>query len=83
MTSTGSGNAPSRPTSFDLSTMQTNFREAPATIFSRVKAPPPPLDEMQVVRRLVGAVDVKVDVADRGKLRHVKTEPAQPFRGAL
>ena len=43
MTSTGSGNFPSTPTSFEASAMHTNFRLACATIFSRVRAPPPPL----------------------------------------
>ena len=43
ITSTGSGNLPSTPTSFEPSAMQTNFRATAATIFSRVSAPPPPL----------------------------------------
>ena len=43
ITSTGSGKRPSRSTTFCSSTMQTNSREQAATIFSRVRAPPPPL----------------------------------------
>ncbi len=43
ITSTGSGNLPSVFTSLVSSQMQMNFCDAPATIFSRVSAPPPPL----------------------------------------
>jgi len=43
MTSTGSGKRPSTSTSLLSSMMQTNFLEAAATIFSRVRAAPPPL----------------------------------------
>ena len=43
ITSTGKGNDPKTSESFDSSTIQTNFRLALATIFSRVSAPPPPL----------------------------------------
>ena len=39
----GRGNFPSRSTSLDASAIQTNFLLAPAMIFSRVSAPPPPL----------------------------------------
>src|SRR3972149_4404316 len=43
-TSTGIGAfVPSRGTSFDSSTITTNFRDAAATIFSRNRAPPRPL----------------------------------------
>ena len=43
MTSIGSGNVPSMPTSLLSSTMQTKRCAAPASTFSRVRAPPPPL----------------------------------------
>ena len=46
ITSTGSGKAPSRSTSLPSSMMQTNRRDAAATIFSRVSAAPPPLISM-------------------------------------
>src|SRR5262245_4353861 len=41
--STARGNAPSVATCFDRSPMITNRRELAATIFSRTRAPPPPL----------------------------------------
>ena len=43
MTSTGSGKAPSASTFFEASAMHTNWRDCAATIFSRVRAAPPPL----------------------------------------
>ena len=47
ITSTGRAKPmPSASTSLLSSTMQTNFLDAAATTFSRVRAPPPPLMSM-------------------------------------
>ena len=43
--------------------MQTNRCEAAATIFSRVSAAPPPLISTPCGGRLVGAVDIEIEIA--------------------
>jgi hypothetical protein len=74
---------PSTSTSFDSSTIQTNFREAAATIFSRVSAPPPPLTRRSVCVGLVGAVDVHLERAGRIEIEHLDAGGRETFAGRV
>jgi hypothetical protein len=64
------------------STIQTKRREAAATIFSRVSAPPPPLIMWPAVD-FVRAVDIKVEIAGGVEVADLDAVTAEQAGGRL
>jgi hypothetical protein len=81
ITSTGSGKAPRTSTSLVSSMMQTNRLAAAAMTFSRVSAAPPPLISMPRRGRLIGTVDIQVEIALRIEIQFRNPRRLQPFGG--
>ena len=67
-------------TSLVSSTMQTKRRAAAATIFSRVRAAPPPLISSQASVGFVGAIDIEPEVVDLVQIeqRHARAAASSP-----
>ena len=61
--------------------MQTKRRDAAATIFSRVSAAPPPLISMPLRRRLVGSVDIQVELAHRIQIEFARCRATRAVGG--
>jgi hypothetical protein len=63
--------------------MHTNVSAAAATIFSRVCAPPPALDEREIGVHFVGAVDVDGERGDVVEVEDADAELLERLRAAL
>ncbi len=76
----GSGNVPNRSTTLLSSAMQTNRAAAAATIFSRVRAAPPPLDQITGPGGFIRAIDIHAQIIDVVQVQHRNSAVAQPLR---
>ena len=59
--------------------MQTNSRAAVASTFSRRQRSAAALDQVEVLVRFIGAIDVKVERTRIGQGRNLEVESAQAF----